>query len=419
MRKVLLIIIVGLPLLLTAQDYTLSQLIDSAMQNNISIKRASLSLESSRARLGSARINYLPDISAGVSHTQSFDNIMFENPENTDRANFSISKTFALNNDDYYSNKIAKQDLTAEEISFEIEKQRTLYSLIQKYIEVLELQKQAVLQQEYIQIQLTTLAERNILFQQKKITQYELQQSEIEILNTRIDSLDTMNSINKSRRDLFDIVNITDDGHPLSELDLYTEDADQPFTREVDYNKILAVKQQNEVVNRARTSITRTRFDFFPNLTLRYNYGRNFTGENFTYSNASTDHTISLNINYSLNTLLKNRYQYKQVKYLQQQNMLNTDQLYKNIAQQYDQLITDLNLLQQMQTMLERRYSQTTVNLNTAQQRYRLGYLNQNDYDTARYDNNAARMRMESNVYRIALKKLEIDNLLSNNFINK
>jgi len=414
MKRLILLMILALPLLMHGQQYTVSELIESTLKNNVDIKKASFGLESTRMDLYSARINYLPDVKADAKYSQDLENVIEGETDSRYSMSFTIAKDISLNNSDYYANRFAKHDLSSKEIAFEETKQKILYSLISKYIEVLEKQKQYQLQLEYIKIQEGILAERQTQFQLRRITQYDLQQSEIDLLNRQITNLETHKAINELRRDLFDIANITDDGRELQEIDLYTADID--LTREIDYDKILSVRLQDEVVSRARTSLNRTRLDFFPNIALTYNYGRFYSGEDLSMNNSRTQHTIGLSLNYSLNTFFKNRYQYKQVKYLQEQNQLETDKLYKDISQQYDQLRTDLSLYQQRQTLLEKRNEQTTINLETAEQRYRLGHLNQSDLDTARYNNNEARIEMELNRYKIVLKKLEIDNLLSIKF---
>lgn len=75
--KILLFIMI-IPVLFYAENYSLDELLDQAMEKNTSLKQAKISLEISQAKLSSAKISYLPDISAGLGRTESFDNISFE-----------------------------------------------------------------------------------------------------------------------------------------------------------------------------------------------------------------------------------------------------------------------------------------------------------------------------------------------------
>ena len=416
--KILLFIMI-IPVLFYAENYSLDELLDQAMEKNTSLKQAKISLEISQAKLSSAKISYLPDISAGLGRTESFDNISFEDNKTNNFASFSISKNISLNDDSYFSNKNARHDFDASQISYQIQKQNIIFDIIQNYINVLEAQKRLRLLNENIKIQESIVFESNQLFRQNKITQFEVQQSEINLLNARISALNAQNNLNLSRKKLFDLVNISDEGKELAEADLYIDESSDDFQREIDFDQILQVRQQNETVNKHRTNIKQTNLDFFPQLSLQYNYRRSVNSDDFSYSNGNTDHTIGLNISYSLNKLFRNHYSYKQVKLLDEHNNLNTNQLIKDISLKYNQYLQELNYLKQLNILLENKLAQTTSNLEMAQQRYRLGLVTQLDLDKASYENLDSKINYEVNQYQLMLKKLSIDNLLSNNLYNK
>ena len=412
MKTILVFLLLLLPLIMFAQSYTLQELLDQALEKNTTIKQAQLTLNVSRARLSSAKVNYLPDVSAFLGRRESFDNIMFEGNQTTNSMGFSVTKNISLNNDDYFTNKNAKHDLTSAEIDFEIKLQNFIFDFIKNYIEVLERQKSLKLEEDNILIQENIVSESQVLFHQNRITQFEVQTSEINLLNARINSLSAQNQLKQSRNSLFDMVNISDEGQDLTEIDLYSEETD--FSRKIDFDKILSIRQQNEAANKHRTNITQTKLDFFPSLSLNYNYGRTLTSPDFTFDTGRTDHTISLNLSYSLNRLFKNNYAYKQTQYLAEHYELNTSQLLKDISQKYEQYIDELTLLVQMKELLENRLQQTRHNLETAQQRYRLGRLTKLDIDEASKNYLDAQINREKNYYRIMLTKLSIDQLLSN-----
>jgi outer membrane protein len=398
-------------------SYTLDDLVDTALQHNTTLRQSRLSLDMSQNRLSSARINYLPDISARIGRTESFDNIYFEGNATTNTMGFSVSKAINLNNDDYFTNKNAQHDFRSSQVSHEIDVQKVIYDLVQSYILVLENQMRVKLLTEYISIQESIVAESNILFQQGKITPFEVQQSEINLLNARISNLSAANNLKLARQKLFDIVNMRDAGYKLNEIELYAITDDDDFSREIHFDSILSVRQQNETVERHRTNILQTKLDFFPQLVLRYDYGRTLWSPDFAFDSGKTDHTISLNLSYSLNRLLKNRYSYRNVYYLAEHNRLNTHQLLRDISQRYEQLIEELSYLQQMQLLLQNRLQQTNVSLQMAQQRYSLGRLTQLDLDKAAFDYLDAQINLENNRYALMLKKLSIDHLLSINLL--
>ena len=396
------------------QTYSLEQLLDTALQQNTTLKQSILNVEKARLGLSSVRINYFPEISGSISRSENFDNIRFEGRQHINSMGFTISKNIALKNQSYFATKNAEHSLTLAEIAHEMQINNTIFEIIQNYINVLENQKRAALYEEDIKIQESIVAESNILFLQRKITQFQLQQSEINLLNSRISSLNAQNNLNDSRKRLFDLINITDETYPLDEVSIYDDVDSETITRDINFDQILRIRQQNESMNSLRTSITQTKMDFYPQMNLAYTYGRTLSSEDFSFDRGRNTHTISLNLSYSLNNLFRNRYTYKQARYTEEQQNLDTAQLIKDISQRFTQLIEELKYLEQLQTLQENRLLQTTANLEMAQQRYRLGLLTQLDLDKASYEYTQARIATENNHYAIIIKKLNIDNLLSN-----
>jgi outer membrane protein TolC len=411
LMRIFFIIVMLCPLYLFA-GYTLDDLIDVALSNNTTIKQSNLSLNISRARLSSARVNYLPELTGRAGRTESFDNIMFEGRDTQNFVGFSITKNISLNNEDYFTNKNARHDFAAAEISNQIEVQKILFELIQSYISVLENQKKLDLWEQNIAINQKIFDESVVLERNGRITSVDLRQSEINLLNSFISRLNAQNSLSLSRKRLFDLVNIADKGYEIAEVNLYEDTPD--FTREINFDSILSVRLQNEAVEKNRTNITTTRLDFLPQMSLRYDYGRTLSSSDFSFDRGRTDHTISLNLSYSLNRLWKNNYTHRQAQYLNQHHLLNTSQLLRDINLRYTQYIEELAYLQQMQVLLENKLEVTTFNREMATERYRLGVLKQLDLDRAIYEYLDTLISQQSNYYQIMLKKLNIDYLLSN-----
>ena len=406
-----------MPLFLVGQNYTLEELLRLALQNNTSLQQSNINLEISQARRTSAKVNYLPDLSAGIGRTEDLDARNADGNWTTEGTNtmyFDISKSIALNNESYFLNRNAQHDLNLSALSNEIQLQDIIYDIIQNYVTVLENQKRLELQEENILIQESIVSMSNQLLRQDRITQFEVQQSEINLLNARINGLNSQNNLTLSRNRLFDLINITDEGLELAEVRLYENDIENSFSREIDFNQILQVQQHNETAERYRTNITQTRLDFYPQVNLRYNFNRSLSSDDFEFNQGRTNHTLGLNISYSLNRLFRNRYSYQVANLLDEHHQLSTDRLLKDINIRYNQYLEELNYLEQLHGLQQNRVQQTTENLEMAQQRYRLGLLTQLDLDRARYDYLNSRIDLEVNQYQLILKKLSIDHLLSN-----
>ena len=414
MRFKILVFILVLPVLVFAEEfYTLDELLLHALENNTTLKQSNLDLDIARARLGAARVNYLPDLSAGLNRTHSYDNIHFDGERIQNFAQFSVIKNIALNNEAYFSNRNARHDLSSAEIMNEIQRQNIIYDVIQNYISVLENQMRIALLEENIAIQESIVFESNQLFRQQRITQFEVQQSEINLLNARISALNARNNLTVSRNLLFDLINKPDTGLALAEVDLFAEVDLDDFAREINFDQILRVRADNIASQRHRTSITRTRLNFFPQMNLQYNYRRRVFSEDLEFNHGMTDHSIGLNLSYSLNDLFRNRFTYRQVQSLDEHNQLGTGQLLRNIALRHNQFVEELNFLHELIELQELRAQQTAQNLAMAQQRFRLGLVTQLDIDKAIFENHDSQIGLASSRYQLMMKKLQIDYLLS------
>ncbi|MCK9328990.1 MAG: TolC family protein, partial [Candidatus Cloacimonetes bacterium] len=78
LKTVIIIISTMLPNLLFSNVYNLQYLIEQAQENNIELRQSKLNVKISESEFISSKINYLPDISASVSRTESFDTFLFE-----------------------------------------------------------------------------------------------------------------------------------------------------------------------------------------------------------------------------------------------------------------------------------------------------------------------------------------------------
>ena len=409
LKTVIIIISTMLPNLLFSNVYNLQYLIEQAQENNIELRQSKLNVKISESEFISSKINYLPDISASVSRTESFDTFLFEGNETNNALNFSISKSISLNDDTYFNTKLSKNSLKSSELNFKIQEQEILFEVINNYVSVLEAQKKLDLYDENIKIQENIVRESQQLFLQDKITSFEVQQSEINLLNARISALDAKNNLELSREKLFDLVNINDEGFPMEELK--TELFDSEFVLNKD--EILEIQLQNNEIDKHRINITRTKLDFFPQMSLQYNYRRNLSDSDYSYSNKSTDHTIGLNISYSLNKIFKNVQSNKQVQYLEMHKQLSYNQIETSIETKYEQYLKELNYYEQLNTLLSNKLNQTNQNLEIANQKYSLGLISRLDLDNAVYENLDAKINYEVNTYQIMLKRLSLYNLLS------
>ena len=71
--KYLITLLLLLPAVIYAQAYTAEQLIDIGLENNFGIKQSEASYQISKERLGIARWDALPELSANLNATHDFE----------------------------------------------------------------------------------------------------------------------------------------------------------------------------------------------------------------------------------------------------------------------------------------------------------------------------------------------------------
>jgi outer membrane protein len=357
-----------------------------------------------------------PYVGRLISHAENIE----ENNEisrTTFNSGLEVRKDISLNYGAFFINRNAQHDLNLAILRNEIQTQNIVYQIIRNYVSVLENQKRLSLLQENIVIQESIVAESNLLYRQARITQFEVQQSEINLLNAQISAMNARNNLNLSRTRLFDLINIEDSGRELAEVTLFVDEDALTFTRELDINNVLSVMVQEETVARHRTSLTRTRLDFLPDITLSYRFSENNRHDTINFTDYHRNHTIGLNLSFSTNRLFRTHFDMRERNLLDEHMSLNTSQLIRDINMEFYQHFEELNFLSQMNSLLNRQEQQTTENLEMAMARYRLGLLTQLDIDRARYESLNARINLEVNQYQLILRKLSIDHLLSNDLV--
>lgn len=220
--KALLILIILIPFALNAQQYTLDDLMNHGLANSLSSQQARLGNDSSQSQLNSARINLFPEatLSAGLDN-------QFYNPlpvsDLSSNIGFSISKSISLTDPSWYQYRQSRLDVQSSELSLQGSISNLVYQIFAAYIDVLSKEKQHKSISDNLKIQTRILDQSNVLKAQGRITDFDVKQNEIAVLNSEISLLKIQNDINKSRMKLFALVRLQDEGYELADLEYTTE----------------------------------------------------------------------------------------------------------------------------------------------------------------------------------------------------
>jgi len=341
-----LILLLILPTLIFAQNYTAEQLIDIGLQNNYGIQQSEASYQVSKAKLNIARWDILPELSANFNYTHDFE--AAQDP-NSNALSLRLAKKISLNDQSYYQNKYAKYDLETAEIKLDNDKKDFVFKVLKAYIDVLNKQKQLELQNKNLEIQQSILTQSRMLLVQKKNTEFDVKQSEINLLNVQIAIKSLENDIKNSRRNLFNMLNIPDEFFAFSEITV----PDFDNLPEFDVSQVPELVVLKRDIERDEIALTQSKVSFVPDLTMSYQYSKTKSGYDFEFDNNRTGHTLALDASYSFWNLFKHGQEHSQTKLSQKIKKLNYENSKLTIESQYSQYQTQLDYLKEMDELYQ------------------------------------------------------------------
>jgi len=408
------LLIIALPLLLMAQQYSLDDLIRQGMEKSWTTQRNRLSFESSASQLSSATWNLLPDADLGLRINQNLHN-QTSSADLTSAFNFSISKVISLNAPGWFNYRQAKISRQQAELDYQTGISAYAYDVFDAYIKVLSAQKQLHSLTENLAIQTRVWEQAKVLRQLGKNTDFDVKQSEIAVMNSRISIMQLENTIRSNREKLFGLVLVTDEGHPLADLEPDPQYQIPEFISE----ELSQIRNLKAELQSAKLSRTQSRLDFLPRLSLGYGFSRNISGDNFEFDTYSSTHNVYLNLSYSLWNQFKQHQSHKRsdigYRLAELSLMDKTDEL----ARQYQNATQELEYLLRLDELLKEKLDQSSQQIKIAEERYRLGLIELLELDKTRTDYIDADIAYNANRYQILTAQQGLNFLLSKKILGQ
>ena len=399
-----------LPLALLAQQYTLDELVEHGLVNSYGMLRGELAYETSRSNLSSATWNLLPE--AGVSFDITNNFYHPNTPAASDlssQAGFSISKTISLNDDAWFNYRYAKLDAEKAELTRQSNASAYAYGVFTAYLDVLSTQRQLSSLQKNLEIQTRVWEQAQVLNQLGKNTSFDLKESEIAVMNARISILQLENSVATKRAQLFSLARMDDAGYELAEL---APDMNYvlPQTSPEQSNQVKLLKAD---LKRGELGLTQNFLNYFPRVSLAYNFSRSVGGENFDFDTYGTNHTLGLNFSYSLWNQFKQGQTNKRGDLAQRLAELEIRQQIDEINQQYATLSQELAYLTRLDKLYSEKLAHSESQIRIAEERFRLGLIELLELDKTRVEFINSEIAYNNNRYQILARQEAINNLLS------
>ena len=199
MKRIVVLILIIIPILIFAEEYTLDGLINIGLENSFSIKQENVSNLNAQSNLRSSWIRLLPTTSISAGSSKNYDT----NVDWAESASFHLSKNISLNEPSYYDVRTSILDKRNADLSLESRKKLIAYTIFLKYLSVLESQKNLDIQKENLILQQKINTQVQVQFETGDKSALELQQSKISLIDYEIAVNEATNSLKKLRKSLF------------------------------------------------------------------------------------------------------------------------------------------------------------------------------------------------------------------------
>lgn len=418
-----LILILLLPVLLSASEYSLDQLIEYGLSHSYQVQKDELSTELSASSLRSAKWNLIPEANLNAGINQDLNpNATNQNLNPASSANglsssasFELSKSISLNDPAYFGYRYAKLDRQTSSIKLEQAYRDYAYEVFQAYLESLSASTRKTALEENLAIQTRVWEQSKVLLQLGKITPFEVKQNEIAVMNSRISIIQLENALSTGRAKLFALVQMNDEGYPLADLKLDLQKSIPAFSTQ----QMAALKLLQQDMQRSELSLTQNKLDYFPKVNLSYQLSRRVYGDDFDFDHYSTSHGLNLNLSYSLWNFFKNGESKTRTRINQQMLQLSYEDSAEQSRRNYETLSQELAYLLRLDELYAERLAQSTQQIRIAEERYRLGMIQLLDLDKTRTDYVSADIEYNTNRYQIIQKQEALNYLLSYQILGK
>jgi adhesin transport system outer membrane protein len=407
--KRFIFVLLLLPMALAGQTYKLEDLVNYGLEHSWDMQKSELGLESSRSAYRSSKWNLLPDVSVFAGIDQDLTDNSAPRSSLSSSAGFSVSKTISLNDAAYFQYRYARLDRETAEMEYSSARRKYAYDVVNAYFNVLSSQKRLASLTENLNIQTRVLEHSRVLFELGRNTNFDVKQSEIAMMSSQVAIIQLQNTIETARRSLFDLIQKADEGYPLEDIGL----SDEYTVPAVDPEQIESIRMLKQSIKRNDIGLLQSKLDYFPNLSLAYNFRRSVGGDDFDFDTYSTVHGLSLNLSYSLWSPFRNKESYSRNRINNQMAELNLNSSITGINSQYQRLNSQLGYLQRLDELYLEQLEQSRQQISIAEERYRLGLIELLELDKTRTAYIDADINYSANRYQILQVREELNYLLS------
>ncbi|MDA3813848.1 MAG: TolC family protein [Candidatus Cloacimonetes bacterium] len=410
MKRIVAIILIIVPILIFAEEYTLEELIDIGLENSYDMKLENVNDLNAQSELRSSWFGLLPSASIFAGSSKNFDT----NLDWSKSASFQLSKNISLNEPSYYDVRTSILNKRNADLSLENRRKLIAYTVFNKYLSVLEAQKNLEIQKENLILQQKINGQVEVQFETGDKSALELQQSKISLIDYEIAVNEAKNSLVKLRKDLFSYLNINDEEFELSapDIDITIESAE--------FVTNIALKQKENTLKSSKIILFQQKMNFLPTISMSYSLYHDDPNDVYDFSNYDrTNNTLSLNASYNIFNLLETRELYLQSKRNHELLEMDLEITKESNVIDLQNLLSDLETIKISKKLYADKLELAEKNLQMAQELYKHGMISLLDLDRSKIEFQNSTISNMSNKFELLRKQEEINLLLSNKILGK
>jgi outer membrane protein len=277
--------------------WSLESCVNYALENNFTIKKQLLALESKKVELSASKMNVLPSVYGSVGQDLSFgraaaaNGLIENNSQSTTTLGVSLNLPLFEGLKNYYQVASDKLELTAIMHDFEQAKENIELNIASYYLQVLLYKEMLLVAQSQVQLSESQVARIDELVKNGKSSDSELYTAKATLSSDRVSLAEAENNLRLAKLDLAQLMNVTD----TESFDIADDAGQNNIDEYLDQNIDLASIKNNALQNRpgikaaaARIAMSEkdikiARSGWYPTLSLAASYG---TGYYYVFQNS-------------------------------------------------------------------------------------------------------------------------------------
>ncbi len=388
----------------------LSEFIEIGLENSLDIQDANRNIKNGKSNLNSSYLNLLPSLSASLNSNKNFD----DDGNFSNSASLQISKTFQLNEPNFYSIKTAIWNMKNAELSLQQSRKQIAFNIFSDYLTILETQQNLQIQQESLKMQTKIFNFIKAQFEIGEKSKLEFQQSKIDLINYEIALTETKNHLHQLRSNFFALLKIEDNNENFPELQVNFNEID------IEFNTNFTLLQNQNNLKISELSLLQNKIDFLPSLSL--NYFLAFNDENSVYEFENyqrNSNSISISASYDIFDFSGKRETYLRAKRDLKLQKLQYEHLLIDEKNNLQNLKNKLITAQKTLILYEQKLQLAVENLQMAEKQFTFGNLNLIELDRIKIEHQNSQIAKNQKMHSLLKIRQTINLLLSRKILGK